>query len=95
MEINTVAVIAIVAFILGFLVSRSTEKYSPDRIRYRQLDNTNQMGDFTFKKCLCNQQGSALYPAYDGLGTRVFREVSKWGPKNDQNYDDKYFAAVV
>lgn len=90
MELNTLILLMIVVFAVGFMFGRGTKESW-----YRTQNTVNDMGDFKFKKCLCNQQGSALYPAYDGLGHKVQREVTQWGPKFDQDYDQKYFAAVV
>jgi hypothetical protein len=90
------SMIIIFVLVLAIIVYLTSIKEGMEMAKYRTADGTQMMEEpITYKKCLCNQQGSAMYPAYDALGTRLFRTVNEWEPKQDQKYDAKYFSAVI
>lgn len=95
-----ITVLVILLGVAAYMAYRSTKEgmlYTvPSQIGYATLDSTTSMGPpVQYKKCLCNQQGAAMYPAYDALGTRLFRDTSEWDYKGDKNYNEKYFSAVI
>ncbi len=96
-QIVILAIVAVFAFVLYQRSVSEGMDFTRSALDYSTLDGTNNlMGQpIEYKKCLCNQQGSALYPQYDGLGTRLFRNVDEWNYKGDTNYDAKYFSGVV
>jgi hypothetical protein len=97
MEKSTQTFLIAVAVVLAlFFFTRSVREGMSFDSNYQTLNGTEKMEKpVQYNKCLCNQQGSAMYPAYDALGTRVFRPTSEWEFKGDKTYDAKYFSGVI
>lgn len=98
MDLKTAAI----AFLVFVCLIMAYKLYSKEGMefdqKYHMLNNVNQLNNppFRFKKCLCRQPGSCLYPSVNGLGTRLYRTVQEYIPDGTQkDVDEADFAAVV